>query len=75
MDDVCTYHIQIDGQIDEAEFNAMSPLKLTVIESGPTSTLFSARTDQAGLVGLIRHLHGLGHILRSVICLSTRENE
>ena len=74
MDDICTYQIEVRGRMDENDVNAMSPLEMTVVrvdadEEHPcTSTLFTVRTDQAGLIGLIRHLHGLGLILLSVTC-------
>ena len=62
----CVYHIQIRGQVDEEEVNEMSPL-LLIREGGDTAvTLFSVHTDQSGLVGLLRHLHGLGFVFLSV---------
>ncbi len=66
MNDKCTYHIQIRGQVDESEINAMSPSQITVEQAGTDATLFAVRTDQSGLVGLLRHLHGLGFVLLSV---------
>ena len=62
----CVYHIQIRGQVDEDEINGMSPL-LLVREGGDTAvTKFSVHTDQSGLIGLLRHLHGLGFVFLSV---------
>ena len=66
MNGICTYHIQVRGQIDEAEVNARSPFHMTVEQNTTTTTLFVVRTDQSGLIGLLRHLHGLGFILVSV---------
>jgi hypothetical protein len=68
MNDACTYHIQLDGQVDEGEVNAMTPLQITLERAEPAATLFSVSTDQSGLIGLLRHLHGLGLILLSVTC-------
>jgi hypothetical protein len=66
MNTVCVYHIQIRGLVDEAEVNAMSPLQM-VREWGETAvTQFSVQTDQSGLIGLMRHLHGLGFVFLSV---------
>ncbi len=66
MDDFCTYQIIIRGQVDEQELNAQSPLRLTVEHSGPDSSRISIHTDQSGLIGLLRHLHGLGIVLLSI---------
>lgn len=60
------YHIQLRGQVDEEEINTMSPLQM-VREGGDTAvTDFSVHTDQSGLVGLMRHLRGLGYVFLSV---------
>jgi len=64
----CVYHIQLRGQVDEEEVNAMSPLFLVQEEGDTAVTQFSVDTDQSGLVGLLRHLHGLGFIFLSVNC-------
>jgi hypothetical protein len=66
MHDVCTYHIQVQDQVDESAFNATSPLQVTVIQKDSDITLFTICTDQPGLVGLIRHLHRHGFVLLTV---------
>jgi hypothetical protein len=66
MNDIFTYHIRLRGQVAEGEINAMSPLEMTVERADADATLFRVRTDQSGLVGLLRHLHGLGFVLLSV---------
>jgi hypothetical protein len=68
MNDICTYHIQIRGQVDEDEINATSPLQMTVVRVDAASTLLTVPTDQSGLIGLMRHLHGLGFVFRSINC-------
>ncbi len=72
MNDICTYHIQLRGQVDESELNATSPLQMTVVQAGAdqehpadqelscAGTSITVCTDQSGLIGLLRHLHGLG---------------
>ncbi len=82
MKDICIYLIWLRGQVDEDEINAMSPsqmlvernesratlpttLPTTLLTTVPT-TVLSARTDQSGLIGLIRHLHGLGFVILSM---------
>ena len=66
MNDICVYLIQLRGQVAEDEINAMSPLQMTVTRAVATSTLLAVSTDQSGLIGLMRHLHGLGFVFLSV---------
>jgi hypothetical protein len=66
MHDISTYHIELQGQVNENDINAMSPLWMTVVRREKALTLLQIRADQAGLVGLIRHLHGRGFVLFSV---------
>ncbi|MCL7452526.1 MAG: hypothetical protein M8467_05715 [Anaerolineae bacterium] len=62
----CIYEIEVRGQVDEGDLNAMSPLQMTVVRVDTTATLFTIRADQSGLIGLMRHLHGRGLVLLSV---------
>jgi hypothetical protein len=71
MNDMCTYLIQLRGQVDEGEINAMSPLQMTMERGDTAATVFTVRTDQSGLIGLLRHLHGLGLALVSVRRVAT----
>ena len=66
MDELCTYRIEVRGQADEYDLNAISPLQMTVVRVDTIATLFTVCTDQSGLVGLMRHLHGRGLVLLSV---------
>ena len=68
MDDICLYEVQIRGQVDENDLNSMSPTTMTIERAEPASTYIHVRTDQAGMIGLIRHLHGLGFFLLSITC-------
>jgi hypothetical protein len=68
MDDIRTYQIEVRGQVDENELNATSPIQMTVVRRNAALTLFAICTDQSGLVGLIRHLHGRGLELLSISC-------
>ena len=65
MQKICTYHIEVQGQVDENELNTLSSLEMSVVREDPTCTVFLAQTDQSGLIGLIRRLHGLGFVLLS----------
>lgn len=77
MHDICTYHVEVRGQVDERSFNASSPLQVTVVgadagkEHPHAATLFTIQADQSGLIGLMRHIHQRGFVLLSV----TRERE
>ncbi len=66
MNDLCRYYVQVAGRVDEHEANAMSPVELKVERVEGDSTWLSVHTDQSGLVGLMRHLHGLGFVFLSV---------
>jgi hypothetical protein len=66
MDDICTYQIIVRGHVDEAELNTQSPIWLAVEQAGPECSCITFNTDQSGLIGLLRHLHGLGIVLLSM---------
>jgi hypothetical protein len=66
MDDMGTYLVQLRGKVDEGEINATSPIHMTVARTGTDASLLAMSTDQSGLIGLLRHLHGLGYVLVSV---------
>jgi len=68
MPDQCTYRIQLRGSVDIDELNALTPLLMTQVRAEAATTLVTVSTDQAGLIGLMRHLHGLGFQFLSVIC-------
>jgi hypothetical protein len=64
--DSSLYRLQLQGRIDEQDINTGSPLQLTVEQIDLATTCLTFRTDQSGLVGLIRHLHGRGLVLLSL---------
>ena len=66
MEEICRYHVEVLGPLDEGAFNATSPLALTVVRQDPGATLSSVCADQSGLIGLLRHLHRQGFLLLSV---------
>ncbi len=68
MNDICTYTIELSGQVDALDINAMSPLEVTVEKAELESTRISVCSDQAGLIGLMRHLHGIGLVVLWVHC-------
>jgi hypothetical protein len=66
MNDIGTYHLWLRGHIDEDELNALSPLRMTVEPTEAAVTAIAIRTDQSGLIGLLRHLHARGFVFLSV---------
>jgi hypothetical protein len=66
VNDARKYFITLGGQVTEDEANAKGPLQLTLMRAEPDATVFAVRTDQSGLVGLMRHLHGMGFELLSI---------
>jgi hypothetical protein len=66
MQDICTYRIEVQGQVDENDFNAAGPLRMKVIRADQATTLLAIYADQSGLIGLLRFLHQQGFVLLSV---------
>ncbi|MCU0487603.1 MAG: hypothetical protein MUE67_01475 [Anaerolineales bacterium] len=68
MEDIRNYLIRIGGQVVESEIASFSPPGWRIEPDGKGSSILSVQTDQSGLVGLIRHLHGLGFEILSFQC-------
>ena len=68
VDELRTYHIEVRGRMDESDLNATSPLQMNVAGTDEDSMRLTVHTDQSGLLGLIRHLHGLRLALLSLSC-------
>jgi hypothetical protein len=66
MQEMCTYRIKVQGQVDERELSTMSPLQIAETRTDTTATRFAVHTDQSGLIGLIRYLHGQGFLVLSI---------
>jgi hypothetical protein len=75
MPDQHTYLIQLRGSVDIEEVNARAPLQIAGVRADTTTTQVTVSTDQAGLIGLLRHLHGLGFQFLSITCESHQEHE
>ena len=67
-DDIRTYEIQILGRVEADDINRTSPVPFTIEPVEETNTSLTLRTDQSGMIGLIRHLHGMGLMLVSMSC-------
>lgn len=63
---LCHYQLEVQECVSEDDFNAASPLPVTVVQSSPLATCLAAETDQSGLIGLIRYLHQQGLLLLSL---------
>jgi hypothetical protein len=63
------YEIRVNGQVDGSILewfgDAKADLKLSA-EGAQMTVFYDVVMDQAGLVGLIRRLHGLGFVLLSI---------
>ncbi len=69
LDQKAQYIVKTEGCIDAPLVDWFGPVEITsVVSDGgeAVTTLSGIVTDQAGLVGLIRHLHGLGLVLLSI---------
>ena len=66
MDGLSQYQIEVQGRMDSNGLNEAGPLQVNRLSGDEQSTVFEVRTDQSGLIGLLRHLHGRGAVLLSV---------
>ncbi len=68
IDQCASYVVRVQGPVDPDLLDAGSPVAVASIaqDDDQRTTLAGIVTDQAGLVGLIRHLHGLGLTLVSI---------
>lgn len=69
IDEQATYIITVQGCIDGTLVDWYGPVvidRTDDADKGLITTLSGIVTDQAGLLGIIRHLHGLGVVLLSV---------
>ena len=63
------YEIKIYGQLDDSWLGWFGEAKSnteTLDDASQVTTISNVLMDQAGLVGLIRRLHGLGILLISI---------
>jgi hypothetical protein len=67
FDSTTNYRIQVQGRVDVEWLQSFdSSVEIIVDETGQMEgvTVLSVHTDQSGLVGLVRRLHGLGMTIR-----------
>lgn len=70
MDKMYTYHVAVKGKINPSDLCTSSPLAMEMVSETAAATSFTICTDQSGLIGMLRYLHG-----RSVMILSLFRNE
>lgn len=66
MENIRTYQIHINGQIIDCEIARFGPPGWTIETDERGFSILTVQTDQSGLIGLIRQLHGLGFELLSI---------
>jgi hypothetical protein len=67
LDENAGYKIKVEGSVDASLVDWFGPMQIVHTEGDEWNTTLSAcNMDQAALVGLIRHLHGLGIVLLSI---------
>ena len=57
------YRITLRGQIDAEFMEAYCPPETVLAGEGGAAILSNIHADQAGIVGLVRHLHNLGYTI------------
>ena len=67
MDIIRSYQIEVQGRIDDHELNPNSPVQISGVRTLVNSTSLTIQADQSGLIGLLRHLHGRGFVLLSLL--------
>ena len=66
MQDICTYHVEVPDEVDEAALNAASPVSVQVLCLELETTRLTFQADQTGFIGLVRFLHQQGFVLLSM---------
>ena len=64
------YEIKVNGQLDESWLGWFGEANVhveTLVDNDQVTTFSNVVMDQAGLVGLVRRLHGLGIVLISIV--------
>jgi hypothetical protein len=61
--DICSYTLQFSGTLDDDFLASFCPAGTTLTFHADITTLANLRTDQSGIIGIIRRLHNLGCIL------------
>jgi hypothetical protein len=60
------YTLKLTGTLEDEFTNSYCPAGTVLLRENGTVTLSNMRTDQSGIIGLIRHLHNLGYTILSL---------
>jgi hypothetical protein len=77
FDPKTNYRIEMQGRIDVEWLESfVDPREISVAETHQMKdvTVVNVHTDQAGIVGLVRRLHGLGITIQQLNIVSARGN-
>jgi hypothetical protein len=77
LDPATHYRIELRGQVDVAWLQSFdSSVKILVdgTRQSEEITVLSVQTDQAGIVGLLRKLHGLGTTILELRLISRNQD-
>lgn len=66
LDAIREYELVVFDEIESESFNRSSPIAVTAEKVGKNRCRLIAKTDQSGLIGLVRHLHHTGIVLLSI---------
>jgi len=66
LQNLFTYHIQVEGQVEEKALHAAGPLRAGVVCADAGATRLRICADQSGLIGMLRFLHQQGYVLLSM---------
>jgi hypothetical protein len=67
--DTCTYILQFSGELEADFLASFCPAGTTLTIRDNITTLSNLRTDQSGILGIIRHLHNLGILILEMTTL------
>ena len=76
FDPATHYRIEVRGRVDMEWLQSYdSSAEVSIDESNMTenTTVLTIHTDQSGIVGLVRRLHGLGMTIQKVQIISKKE--
>lgn len=73
MTDILLYRLKVRGILADDDLSAITSVESLAVNAENGSTTFSVSSDQSGLIGLLRQLHGRGLVLLSVNCEQEQE--
>lgn len=73
FDPATRYRIEVQGRVDPAWLQSIDVLVEVAADEAAHQepvTVLEVRADQAGIMGLVRRLHGLGVVIRQLQVIS-----